>query len=409
MRILRFATSDGRVLLGDDRDDGTATVLIDGHGILGPRQGERAAREMLRGLRALVADDDDGILLTIRKTLEKFECRCTICRDGAEAIDAIQHDEFDLVVSDIVMPHQSGYDVFAAAKEQSRLRPVVLITGFGYDPNHAVVKASNEGLEGVLFKPFTPGQFIEKIADAISCSTNGQNGAFVRSTECVTVKRILSPVTSGDVLCIGRNYPDFDADGDEPPGELELFMKPSSALLDPGHAIRVPRIGEADPLVDCEGELAVIIGSEVSNVDEAEALDHVLGVTAANDVTARRWQATSSPHTWMRGKGFDTFCPIGPVIVTLENVDLDQGLDITTSINGHVVRNGNTGRMIRPVARLISELSRHITLKSGTVLLTGAPPTDPSVSEPGRSLQDGDEVCVEIEGIGKLVNTVLGP
>lgn len=406
MRILRFMSSDGRVLIGDDCSDGTATVLIDGQGIFGPRQKERAAREMLRGLRALVADDDEGVRMTIQKTLEKCECQCTTCRDGAEAIDAIEHLDFDLVVSDIVMPHHNGYEIFAASKEQSQLRPVVLITGFGYDPNHVVVKAHKEGLEAVLYKPFTPGQLIEKIADAIRYSMNDQDKVLVRSSERVDVSRILAPMTTGDVLCIGRNYPDADAAGAVEPGDLEVFMKPRSALLDPGQSIRLPRIGDADPQVDCEGELALIFSSVANNVSEADALDCLLGLTCANDVTARRWQNAESPQAWMRGKGFDTFCPIGPSIVTPDEVDLERGLDITTSINDRIVRRGNTRQMIRPVARLISELSRHITLMPGTVLLTGAPPCDPSIRGPMESLQDGDEVCVEIEGIGRLVNKV---
>ena len=133
--------------------------------------------------------------------------------------------------------------------------------------------------------------------------------------------------------------------------------------------------------------------------------DQELDLIAANDVTARRWQRVDSPQAWMRGKGFDTFCPIGPAIVTPDDLPDPDSVTITTSVNGQVVRRGSTSQMVRTVARIISEVSSVITLYPGTLLLTGAPPG--MTSEPMAALCPGDEVCVEIDGIGQLVNPVV--
>ncbi len=408
MRIIRFQTSDKRIILTDDNGDGAGTVVLDADGILGPSQAELARREILRGKRALVADDDEGVRQAVSATLAHLECECTLCSDGAEALQAIGERELDVVVSDIVMPHHDGYEVFAAAKHHSERLAVVLITGFGYDPNHTIVRACKQGCEEVLYKPFTPQQLIAKVADAIRASANGHFRPLVRGAERVrTGKKILAPLVPRDILCVGRNYcdPGGVPEGDSvSAGDLELFMKPRSAVQDPGGSIVIP-VGD-DPDVDVEGELAVVIGTEARDVAESDALQHVLGYVAASDVTARRWRRGDAPMSWMRGKGFDTFCPIGPAIVTPDEIPDPTALAITTSVNGQVVRRGNTSQMIRPVAQLISEISRVITLHPGTLLLTGAPP--PESAEPVPGLRVGDEVCVEIDGIGQLVNPVTG-
>ena len=399
MRIIRFLASDGRLLLGEDHLDGAATVLLDADGILGPKQEDLARRAILRGKRALVADDDEGIRQTIGATLGRFDCDFTICKDGAEAIRAIAERDLDVIVSDIVMPHHDGYEIFAAAKHRNARLPVVLITGFGYDPDHKLVRACKQGCEGILYKPFTPQQLIEKVADAIRVSSNGGSILLVHGTERVRTREILAPLIPRDILCVGRNF------GTEAPvGDLELFMKPRSSVQDPLKPIVIPAGLDGDPHVDCEGELAVVIGTKARNVPEEDALDHVLGYVAANDVTARRWQHDEARQAWMRGKGFDTFTPIGPAIVTPDELPDPNAMTITTTINGRVVRRGSTSQMVRPIARIISEISRLITLHPGTLLLTGAPPRVGSA--PTAGLRPGDEVCVEIEGIGQLVNPI---
>ncbi|MHC4427044.1 MAG: fumarylacetoacetate hydrolase family protein [Planctomycetota bacterium] len=403
MRIIRFRGADGRVLLGEELGDGTATVLLDADGVLGSNQRDAAHREILRGKRAIVADDDEGIRQAVGAILGRFECECTFCKDGDEAIRAIDERPADVIVSDIAMPRCDGYEVFAAARRHGPELAVVLLTGFGYDPNHAVVRACREGCESVLYKPFTPQQLVEKVADAMRANGNGLPRALVRAAESVRIGTVLAPLTPREVLAAGRNY--GFGDGNESP--LELFMKPRGSMQDPGEPIRLPTSADGiDPDVDAEGELAVVIGAQARNVNEADALAHILGYAAALDVTARCWRKTDVPQAWMRGKGFDTFCPIGPAIVTSDELADSGALDITTSVNGTVVRRGNTSQMHRPVARLVSEISRSITLFPGTVLLTGAPP--PVGDEPLPALHHGDEVCVEIEGIGRLVNPVTG-
>ena len=130
----------------------------------------------------MVADDDEGIRHTISETLGRLECECTLCKDGEEAIRAIRERDLDVVVSDIVMPNRDGYEVFAAAKDRNENLPVVLITGFGYDPNHTIVRACSQGCEEVLYKPFTPQKLIEKVSDAIRNSSNGRGRLLVRAT-----------------------------------------------------------------------------------------------------------------------------------------------------------------------------------------------------------------------------------
>ena len=142
--------------------------------------------------------------------------------------------------------------------------------------------------------------------------------------------------------------------------------------------------------------------SDTTNISEADALDCVLGYTIANDVTARVFQTPTGPPLWMRGKGFDTFCPLGPAIITRDEIADPQDLGIRTIINGKAVRDGHTSQMIRTVSQIIAILSRHMTLRCGAVILTGAPPPI-SQSPP---LQAGDFVMAEITGLGSLQNTV---
>jgi 2-keto-4-pentenoate hydratase/2-oxohepta-3-ene-1,7-dioic acid hydratase in catechol pathway len=401
MRIIRFLDRDGRVHLGEEHGDGTATVLVDPQGVMGGRA-QSAFRERFRGRVALVADDDENMRELMATVLTRVGCQCTVCTDGAEAIHALEHQPIDLVVSDIVMPHHDGYEIFAAAKRENSDIPVVLVTGFGYDPTHSLVRASKEGLTAVLYKPFTPHELLEEVDRAMRGAAGTPASTLARLDERLEIAKLLAPVAPPNVVCVGRNYGDAPDAG--PPDELEVFMKPSTAVQAPGEPIRLPAAA-TDPLVDVEGELAVVIGARAQSVAPEHALEHVLGYTAANDVTARHWQRPAGPPVWMRGKGFDTFCPMGPAIVTPDEIGDPDALEVRTVVNGRTVRSGSTAGMIRPVATVVSELSRHITLEPGTVILTGAPPALEPPDEAAR-LADGDEVAVEIDAIGRLVNRV---
>ncbi|AXL11963.1 DUF2437 domain-containing protein [Microbacterium foliorum] len=204
---------------------------------------------------------------------------------------------------------------------------------------------------------------------------------------------ILAPVIPrSKIVCVGKNYHDHAAEmGGEAPEEPLLFLKPNTSVIGPGDAIVRPAISEQ---TEYEGELAVVIGKVAKNVSRADALDHVLGYTIANDVTARDLQRKDGQ--WARAKGFDTFCPLGPTIST----DFDPAeATIETRVNGEVRQKAPLSDMIHSVEAIIEHASAVFTLLPGDVILTGTPA---GVGEFGA----GDTVEVEITGLGILRNTV---
>lgn len=210
--------------------------------------------------------------------------------------------------------------------------------------------------------------------------------------------RLLAPVIPrSKVVCVGKNYADHVEEmkgetGGETPEEPLLFLKPNTSVIGPGEPILRPAISDR---VEHEGELAMVIGAVTKDVSEEDALKHVFGFTCANDVTARDLQIKDGQ--WTRGKGFDTFCPLGPVIET--DPDLDDAR-VITRVNGEVRQEGSTSQLIHSLARIVSHASQAFTLLPGDVILTGTP------AGVGR-LESGDTVEVEIEGIGILRNPVL--
>jgi 2-keto-4-pentenoate hydratase/2-oxohepta-3-ene-1,7-dioic acid hydratase in catechol pathway len=209
------------------------------------------------------------------------------------------------------------------------------------------------------------------------------------------------------IFAIGRNYPEHAAEmgGSAPPRPV-VFMKNPAAVVGDGDAIVIPPIcAEPREQVDYEGELAVILDRDVRDVAEADALGAVRAYAAANDVSARWWQKEGSGGQFVRGKSFDTFCPIGP-LMPAASVGDPQRLHLRTRLNGAVVQEASTSEMIFPVARLIAELSRGTTLLAGTVILTGTPAGVGAARTPPRFLRAGDVVVVEIEGVGRVSNRV---
>ena len=227
--------------------------------------------------------------------------------------------------------------------------------------------------------------------------------------ERVRAARLLAPLEPVNIFCIGLNYREHAAEtGAELPDNPVVFMKPTSALNHPDAPIRLPACSHG-PEVDYEAELAVVIGRAARDVPEADALDHVLGYTCANDVSARRWQKHGGGGQWIRGKGFDSFCPLGPVLVTADELGDPQGLAVRSRLNGELMQDGHTSDMIFGVARLIHLLSQDTTLLPGTVILTGTPSGVGFARTPPVYLQPGDRIEVELEGIGLLSNPVVGP
>jgi len=225
--------------------------------------------------------------------------------------------------------------------------------------------------------------------------------------EVAEVSKILAPIEPRDILCIGLNYRKHAAEGGQPIPEFPvLFMKNSGTVQNPGDPIYLPRKLNSSA-VDYECELAVVIGKPCYNVSREHALDYVLGYTCANDVSARDWQMKFGGSQWCRGKTFATFCPLGPVLVTPDEIPNPNQLSIKTILNGNVMQDWNTNDMIFDVPTLIEFLSGSTRLAPGTVILTGTPHGVGGARKPPVYLQHGDTVSIEIEGIGTLTNPVL--
>jgi 2-keto-4-pentenoate hydratase/2-oxohepta-3-ene-1,7-dioic acid hydratase in catechol pathway len=209
------------------------------------------------------------------------------------------------------------------------------------------------------------------------------------------------------ILCIGKNYSDHAAEmGGKAPEALVMFMKNPASACGDGDSIVIPPIcDEHGPQVDYEGELALIVGRDCRDVPEQDALSVLAGYAAANDVTARWWQREGGGGQFCRGKGFDTFCPIG-AMVPVSAVRDPQSLRVVTRLNGTVMQDSSTSLMLHPVARIIAELSRGTTLLAGTVILTGTPAGVGFGRNPKVFMQAGDVVEVEIEGVGRVRNPV---
>lgn len=231
-------------------------------------------------------------------------------------------------------------------------------------------------------------------------------GAFSVSGKRLPIRERLTPVHPPMVIGVALNYRAHALElGGTLPEYPVFFLKMPHSLAHPGSPICIPR-GLRSDKVDYEAELAVVIGRTCKNVPEAEAMDYVLGYTAANDVTARDWQKEWGGGQFCRGKGFDTFCPLGPALVTADEIPDPGTLAIRAYLNGERVQNSSTADLIFPVARLVSFLSGSTTLPAGTVILTGTPSGVGAASKPPRYLKKGDTVRIEIEGIGSLQNPV---
>ena len=205
----------------------------------------------------------------------------------------------------------------------------------------------------------------------------------------------------GKIVAIGLNYMDHVREsGAEPPKTPLVFAKFTTAVIDHEQEIRIPRT--LTERVDWEVELAAVIGEPASRVSTDDALKYVRGYTIGNDVSARDLQFADGQ--WVRAKSLDTFCPLGPKVV---EIDDPQNLKLQTRVNGETMQDSNTSEMIFGVAELISFCSHSFTLEPGDVILTGTPWGCGEFMEPKRSLKDGDLVECEIEGIGILRNPVV--
>jgi 2-keto-4-pentenoate hydratase/2-oxohepta-3-ene-1,7-dioic acid hydratase in catechol pathway len=213
--------------------------------------------------------------------------------------------------------------------------------------------------------------------------------------------RLHAPLRPGKIIAVGKNYAAHAAEtGDKPPEIPLLFAKLPSSVISPGEAITWSAAVTGQ--VDWEGELAVVIGRRARAVGEADAPRHIYGYTIANDVSARDLQ--NAEPQWLRAKGLDTFCPLGPTLVTRNEIADPQGLRIVTTVNGEVMQDAGTEQMVHQVYKLIAYCSQSFTLEPGDLLLTGTPAGVALGMNPPRWLKDGDEISITIDPIGTLTN-----
>jgi acylpyruvate hydrolase len=231
----------------------------------------------------------------------------------------------------------------------------------------------------------------------------GTQGVATGAPRPLAEVRLLAPVPRpGKIVCVGLNYRDHAKETGQPiPSEPVLFSKYANSVVGPGADVVVPPGAEK---IDYEAELAVVIGRRASAVPTGEALDHVAGYTCANDVSSRSLQFRSGQ--WLLGKAIDTFLPLGPFLVTADEVPDPQALGIRCLVNGELRQSSDTGQMVFGVAELVSFTSRTITLEPGDVLVTGTPSGVGMAADPPRYLGPGDRMRVEIDGLGELDNTV---
>src|SRR6266550_2381619 len=232
-------------------------------------------------------------------------------------------------------------------------------------------------------------------------------GKFSVTNRKADVKKLLAPIQPTVFFCIGLNYKRHAEEGKNPlPQYPVLFMKNPAAVQNPGDPIVLPRKLQSTQ-VDYECELAVVIGKACKNATKENALDFVLGYTCGNDVSARDWQKDFGGGQWCRGKTFDTFAPLGPAMVTKDEIPNPNALKIKTLLNGQTMQDWTTEDMIFDVRTLIAFLSGSTTLLPGSVIMTGTPHGVGAARKPPVFLKAGDNVTIEIEKIGQLTNPVV--
>ena len=225
----------------------------------------------------------------------------------------------------------------------------------------------------------------------------------------------------GKVVCIGLNYVDHAKETGSPiPSEPIMFMKPTSSLNGPNDEVVLPRsitlsqtgnenensFKESDHS-DWEVELGVVIGEEARSVSVSSALKYVAGYTVVNDVSEREYQMNAAGGQWIRGKGCDTFCPVGPWLVTKDEINDPQNIDVWLDVNGERVQSGNTNTMIFDVKTIVSYVSHFMTLEPGDLIATGTPPGVGMGMKPPKFLKPGDEMKVGINGLGVQTQSVV--
>jgi 2-keto-4-pentenoate hydratase/2-oxohepta-3-ene-1,7-dioic acid hydratase in catechol pathway len=261
-------------------------------------------------------------------------------------------------------------------------------------------------LEGNAIQPqleadAKPFMCMRKFIEAWSSASRPKSGRPVP----ISNGRFLHPVKRPEkIFCIGLNYSDHAAETGATVGDIPVvFSKFSSALLAPGDSIQLPTISDK---VDFEAELVVVIGKGGRNIPREVAREHVFGYCCGNDVSARDWQKGKPGGQWLLGKTFDTFAPLGPCIVTADEIGWPVELNIRSRLNQHVLQDSNTNKLLFPIDFLVAHLSQFCCLRAGDLIFTGTPSGVGSARTPPLFLKPGDVVEIEIERIGTLANPV---
>jgi 2-keto-4-pentenoate hydratase/2-oxohepta-3-ene-1,7-dioic acid hydratase in catechol pathway len=220
------------------------------------------------------------------------------------------------------------------------------------------------------------------------------------------IRKLLTPLVPTDIFCIGLNYMKHYEEGAKKrgvplPEKPPVWLAPSTSLLNPDEDIWMPALQHGDQL-DWECELTIVIGKACRNVKKEVALDYVLGYTVGIDVSCRHWQRNAGASQWTKGKAFDTFKPLGPVLVASQAIPDPQNLQLMTRVNGETQQNENTSDMIFTCAEIIEWLSDNQTLAAGSVIMTGTPSGVAAGRSPPNYLVVGDTLECEIDGIGVL-------
>lgn len=267
-----------------------------------------------------------------------------------------------------------------------------------------------EGLGVVDLKAFDPSM-PSTMRELLEMGPKGLEGAHraLSSGQCVVERsevRLLPPILAPEkVVCVGMNYRDHCLEQNAPiPKEPIIFSKFSSAITGPYDDIILP---DESQEVDWEVELAFVIGRRGKHIKEEDAMSYVAGFTVANDISARDWQMKRNGKQWLLGKTFDSFCPLGPALVTTDAVKDPHDLGIRCLVNGTTVQNSNTGQMIFNTEKLVAWVSQFVTLSPGDVFLTGTPPGVGVFRNPPVFLKRGDVVECQIDQVGAIRNTVV--
>ncbi len=261
----------------------------------------------------------------------------------------------------------------------------------------AIVVAAYQRFETVFSEMRLLLEHLEDIAEMIETAND----------TCISYRleevKVLPPLADPDkIICIGLNYNEHAAESKmDLPEEPVFFCKFKSSIVGPGEAIILPKVSTQ---IDYEAELAVIIGQSGKHIPEAKAMEHVAGYTAFNDVSARDLQFRGGQ--WIKGKALDTFAPLGPYLVTKDEIPDPHKLKIGLELNGKTMQDSATDKLIFNIPKLIAFLSQLFTLEAGDIIATGTPPGVGFTRKPPVFLKDGDLVKVMIEGVGELVNPV---